>query len=370
MKHYLITGLLILVAGLFTSLKAQSQIRNFPDSIRIEFPDHRAIVTFEMKYFMRDQDVIKKFPETFKTLLVQIRKGLPEPVADLPPQRVAVRFYQTRDRLILNSPGGHTYQPAEEKCDITIEEIKPAKTTLTVKANTVTELLPPGWEVFIAAKEYKITLYGENFQSLESLTAERFDDAVKTITDDPSMKKLGRSNIISRIIVKDHAVANNTLGFIFPGDYIGFHPGAGVGVLYGQVYPEVSLKTALYFSDRFGTMRKRLELTYDMRFNAYFYGAQIFTSTSSFLSLSYARNFRKGNERARWTAVGVSYLLNPPSELLVNISDPKDHYGLGGTVKLFVETDIGNSKLNLVPELYLTDNYSKFQFGMKLAYRF
>jgi hypothetical protein len=367
MKHSLITALLILMAGLSTTLKAQSRIRSFPDSIRIEFPDHHAIVTFEMKYFVRDQDVVKKFPETFKTLLAQIRKGLPEPVADLPPQRIDVRFYKSKDFLIVNSPGGHTFHPAEEKFSIAMEEIKPAKTLLTVKENTVTELLPPGWEILIIAKDYKVTLYGESFQSFELLAAERFDAAVLKITDDPSLKKLGKNSIISRIIVKNHVVENSTIGFIFPGDFIGLQPAAGVGVFYGMVYPELSFKTALYFSDRFGSIRKRIELTYDLRFNVRDYNGTIHTGTNSFLSLSYSLNFQSGLERPRWTGIGIGYLLNPPKN---GTLDNIEQYYLGRTLKFFLEGDIGSSNLNLVPELYLTDDFKKFQLGMKLAYRF
>jgi hypothetical protein len=369
MKHSFITGLLILMMGLSTSLNAQ-RIRTFPDSIRIEFPDHRAIVTFEMKYFVRDQEVIKKFPETFKTLLAQIRKGLPEPVADLPPQRVNVRFYQNKDWLILDSPGGHAFQPAEEKCTITMEEIIPAKTLLTIKANTVTELLPPGWEILIITKDYKVTLYGETFQSLELLTAERFDAAVLRITDDPSMKKLGKNSIISRIIVKDHVIENSTIGFVFPGDFLGLQPAAGVGVFNGMVYPELAFKAALYFSDRFGSIRKRIELTYDLRFNVRDYNGTIHTGTNSFLSLSYSLNFQSGLERTRWSGIGIGYLLNPSENgVLDNIPNSEQHY-LGRTLKFFLESDIGSSKLNLVPEFYLTNNFKKFQFGVKLAYRF
>jgi hypothetical protein len=42
----------------------------------------------------------------------------------------------------------------------------------------------------------------------------------------------------------------------------------------------------------------------------------------------------------------------------------------GKTMKVFLESDIGSDKLNLIPELYLTDDFKKSVFGIKLNYKF
>lgn len=40
------------------------------------------------------------------------------------------------------------------------------------------------------------------------------------------------------------------------------------------------------------------------------------------------------------------------------------------TLKIFLESDIGSEKLNIVPELFLTDDLKKSVFGIKLNYKF
>ena len=79
---------------------------------------------------------------------------------------------------------------------------------------------------------------------------------------------------------------------------------------------------------------------------------------NSFLSVGYSKNF-SDTKTGRWTTIGAGLLVSKSG-----------NYFKGNTAKFFISTDIGNSKLNLVPEFYLTDNFSKFAFGLKLNYSF
>lgn len=58
--------------------------------------------------------------------------------------------------------------------------------------------------------------------------------------------------------------------------------------------------------------------------------------------------------------------------VVVGIGEPANRSDLfrGKTLKLFLETDIGSSKLIIVPELFLTDDYKEAIMGVKLGYRF
>src|SRR5688500_495283 len=71
---------------------AQVRVRDFPDSIRLELPDHNAIVTFEMKHLLLDKKTISQFPDSLSNLLTLIRKGLPEDVSNIGPQKIDIRY--------------------------------------------------------------------------------------------------------------------------------------------------------------------------------------------------------------------------------------------------------------------------------------
>lgn len=65
------------------------------------------------------------------------------------------------------------------------------------------------------------------------------------------------------------------------------------------------------------------------------------------------------SDRPRWTGIGIGFLVHNRSDLFT-----------GKTLKLFIESDIGSPKLNVIPELYLTDDYKQAIFGLKLNYKF
>jgi hypothetical protein len=76
---------------------------------------------------------------------------------------------------------------------------------------------------------------------------------------------------------------------------------------------------------------------------------------NSFLSVSFAKNFSKGYGRPSWTGIGAGLLVRTSGD-----------YFKGNTLKLFMFNNIGSSRLQIVPEFYLTDDFKKFSFGMKL----
>ena len=139
---------------------------------------------------------------------------------------------------------------------------------------------------------------------------------------------------------------------------LGLHAGAGVGLLQEKWYPEFNFSTALYFSNRFKPYHHRFMFNYDLKlFSGARENGDHYLAPATFLSFSYGINFAKDNPR--WTALGVGYLVHNKTDLFQ-----------GKTLRIFLETDIGSQKLNIVPELFLTDDFKKPMFGLKLNYRF
>jgi hypothetical protein len=349
-------NLLILFAFLVSTgaLAQQHPYKPYPDSIRIEFADQKAIAVFELQNFRRDKNVIKDFPLTLAGLLEHIRKSIPEQELNDPHTITVVYHHDGKnDRAVDNSSA-----PREVMEEIIIQKTEAPVTEVTIKNNAIVQLLTPGTVVTIKSKLFLITLYAQDFVSLNALTSENLEPVISTIEANDEFKYQGRKGLCVRMVYQNHAIAFNKIEHQFAGDLLGFHPGAGVGIFRDNIYPEFNASIAVYLANRFNKISQRIELTYELKF---FTGKTIEggfqTQTNSFLNLSYARNFAR--ERPRWTAIGVGYLLHANGTLYT-----------GKTMKFFLASDIGNSKLNLVPEFYLTDDFKKFAFGLKLNYKF
>jgi hypothetical protein len=335
---------------------AQAQEYPYPDSIRVEFADHKAIVTFEMRHFKRDKEYVRNFPALLKDLVSPIKKSIPEQHLSTP-HKIEVVFAQDDKKTWIVNPN-LPFKPDQSTQRITITKQEPATTQLTVKDHTIVELLTPGLNITIQTNQFRVTIYSPDMTALESLTGESFDPVIAAVENDPGVVQLGRKGIISRLVYQNHAIAFSKMDFRFSGDMLGLHAGAGVGVFQDNVYPELNFSTALYFNNRFGVVRQRIMLEYELKF---FSGkdteGNYQTLTNSFLSLSYSRNFKPG--RPRFFGAGVGYLLNSKGSI----------YN-GKTMKFFLESDIGHPKINLVPEFYLTNDFKEFAFGLKLGYKF
>jgi hypothetical protein len=60
-----------------------------------------------------------------------------------------------------------------------------------------------------------------------------------------------------------------------------------------------------------------------------------------------------------WGGIGAAILVHET-----------ENFFQGKTAKLFILSDLGSTRLNIVPEFYLTNDFKKFQFGLKLNYAF
>jgi hypothetical protein len=347
---------IIVVFLLCWSTGVPAQTHPYPDSIRVEFADHKSIVTFEMRDFLRDKDYVRRFPDLLKDLLEPIKKSLP--AEDLSATfKIEIMYLQDeRERWIPNP--NIPFNPEVARQEIRIEKKTSEVTRLTVRDHAIVELLTPGLDIIIQTNQFRVSVYTPDISSLATLTDESFDPVIAAVEADPGIKHLGRNGIKARLVYQNHAVAFAKTDYRPVLDMLGIHAGAGVGIFHDMVYPELLISTALYFNNRFGVTRQRVELEYELKF---FTGKNAEgtyrTLTNSFLSLSYSRNFKPG--RPRFFGVGAGYLLNSAGSI----------YN-GKTMKFFIESDIGHPKINLVPEFYLTNDFKKFAFGLKLNYKF
>jgi hypothetical protein len=323
------------------SLGLKAQPKPLPDSIRVEFPEYQSMITFELRHYDKNKSLIKNFPAQLNDLLKHVSSSLTEAERDKP--RHIAFVYATDDDGV-------------ERHTLTIRDAAP-ETKATINQNAIIELLPPGWEITIKMKEAEIHVYAPSMTRLTELTQLNLDPIIQQLDGDPETDRQKRMGIISRIIFREGDVTAKT-SHRYPNDMLGLHAGAGVGIVRDQLYPEFNFATSFYLANRYKENHQRISAHYELKlFTGRSLEGEYRSWPSSFVSVSYAMNFRK--DRPMWTGLGAGFMVNNKSDLFT-----------GKTLKLFLESDIGSSKLNIIPELYLTNNYKQALFGLKLNYKF
>lgn len=336
----LITGVTLLLCLFAGSLIAQP--KPLPDSIRLEFPDHESLITFELRQYEKDKALLRNFPAQLSQMLDHIQSSLTASDKSKPHQVNVV--FDDHD--------------TEGKYTISLSESEKASTKITVSGSSIVELLPPGWAITVTMKDASIRVYAPDIEQLSALSKVDLEPVVVHLDSDPDLQRQKRFGLITRLIVEQGNVRTAKTGHRLPGDMIALQAGAGVGLLRERFYPELNFTAALYLANRYKENHQRLSAHYELKlFTGRSAEGNYLSRPASFLSFSYALNFRPG--RPQWTGVGAGWLVHNRSDMFS-----------GNTLKLFLESDIGSAKLNLVPELYLTDDYKKAIFGLKLNYKF
>lgn len=320
-----------------------AQPKQYPDSIRVELPHQESFIIFELHRYTDDKKIITDLPARLSRLLDHIEKSIPS-AQQQKPQTVEVTYESAKDR--------------ENEFSIRIISTEQTETRITVASDAIVQLIPPGWDLTITDKQTTIHIYAPDIERLRQLSVLNLGPVVSHLDTDPDTFHHKRMGTISRVILSDGKITPATTSHRLPGDMLGLHAGAGVGLLQEKWYPEFNFSTALYFSSRSNPYRHRFMFNYDLKlFSQTNENGGHSLAPATFLSFSYGLNFAKDNPR--WTALGVGYLAHNKSDLFQ-----------GKTLRIFLETDIGSQKLNIVPELFLTDDFKKSMFGVKLNYRF
>lgn len=327
------------------SISLWAQPKSLPDSIRVEMPKHHAIVTFELRQYVENKNVIQAFPNQLGNLLNHLNKSL-----------TASNKQQThRIEVIFQEEEGKS---ESDKFIINIHEMHETETKVTVNGNEILELLPPGWELSIKMKIAEITVYAPDMEQLAALAQLNLEPVIAYLDTNPEVQRQKRFGIISRVIFNEGKVQTAQTSHRESADMLGLHAGAGVGLVRDRFYPEFNFTTSFYLANRHKENHQRISAHYELKlFTGRSPEGEYRSQPASFLSVSYALNFRA--DRPRWTGLGVGFLVNNRSDLFT-----------GKTMKLFLESDIGSPKLNIIPELYLTNDFKQALFGLKLNYKF
>lgn len=337
-------SILFLAAVLLIPRIIFAQAKQFPDSIRIELPQQGAIVIFELRSYSKDKEAIRTFPSKLSEISRHIEGSTPES--------------QRAEAHTVNVVSDKT-DDSQQTSRITITRKEETVTRLRVQETTVLELLPPGWEVTIHASRSVAHVYAPDFAALEAIGKINFEPVLAYLETQDEFRSEKRMGVYARVVMQDEKITPaGEPRRRLPADMLGLHAGAGVGIAGDRIFPEFNFLTALYLANRFQNNRQRIAVGYELKLFAGRNEDNSFRSMpSSFVTLSYAINFKAG--RPRWTGLGAGLLVHNKSDLFT-----------GKTLKLFLESDIGSDKLNIVPELYLTDGYKKSVFGLKLNYKF
>lgn len=319
------------------------QARQYPDSIRVELSSLGAVVDFEMRVYSKDKEMIRLFPARLRQIVDHIKNSIPEP--------------QWRDEHTVMVTPDKTDDEAESS-NITITRMTEDVTRLRVKNDDVLELLPPGWQVTIRTKRTATHVYAPDLAAIEAITKMTFEPVLTHLATEEKFVHPQRMGVFTRLVMRDGQVVPGGTGHRLPADMLGLHAGAGVGIAGDQFYPEFNGIVALYFANRFHNNRQRIAVGYELKLFSGRSEENTFRSRpASFATLSYGINF--SGTRPRWTALGVGYMIHNRSDMFSE-----------NTMKIFLESDIGSEKLNIVPELFLTDDFKKSVFGIKLHYKF
>ena len=318
----------------------RNAVNYFPDSIRVEFPEQESLVVFELKRFENHSSFIESFPTTLNELSTYLDKSLPN--------------HQKGEATVIRV----FYKPNNEK-EIIIEE-KKSQTTVLVKDQQIIQLLPPGIEIFMQTENAKVYLYIPEWSALRELANKNFTQIVSRVREESKNYYIGRKSFKARFIIQNNAVSYANVLHTEPHDFLYLTASAGVGVFRDKLYPELSPSIGLSFGDRFNRTNHKVELSYSSMFLLEKKPEGGYTnSISSFLGISYRKNFGTSGDRPVWTGIGAALLVHET-----------ENFFKGKTAKFYFLSDLGNKRLNIVPEFYLTEDFKKFQFGMKLTYAF
>lgn len=333
---------------------AQPKFKLYPDSIRVEMPEQNGLVVFEIREFPKNQDVIRNFGKTLKEILETVRKST-SPDQAKEPLHIEVRTGPEGQKEV-----GLGVKPFGEKRELTIRPSSPLQTTVTMtKERGIVEMLPPGWEVLMMAKDHKVKVYAADFSSLEKIADQDFGLVADAIAKDAGIVHMGRKSIESRMILRNSQVDEKTVSYVHPGDNIFLAFQAGIGLYQNIIYPELSFKMGLTFKDRMRRPNFRTTLIATRLYFAEQTSEGFQSYSNSFLSGSFEVNFDRKSGKTSWSGLGIGFLVNRSG-----------NYFLGNTAKIFVTHTIPGSRFSMVPEFYLTDDFKKFTFGMTLKYSF
>ncbi len=344
---------------LYAGVSSAQRVNYYPDSIRVELPEHHAILVMEMRNYPKNPASLKNIPTLLKETWDAAVQGLTATAPDAPPQRIEARVIPDGEKEIIAWSDDKSFRPVGWKTIIRIVPAQEQATDLTAVGNKVVELLPTGWEIKISTKDVRIWVYADTYAHLESAIHQNLNPVMEKISSEPNFQRLGKSSIQAFLQLKNDQISQSLMKRKYPGDNLFITGTAGVGLFRDKLYPQLTLSLGITFRDHFGRKNIRTSFLWDNLFFAEKGTDGYLNNVNSFLSLSFEKNFNTKTKSPQWFGIGAGLLTRRNGD-----------YFKGNTAKIFIIHEMENRRISLQPEFYLTDDFKKFAFGMTMKYTF
>lgn len=310
--------------------------REYPDSIRIEFPTEGAFVVINEKNIQKNDSIFARFPQFLNNILTDIEKGIADTET---PHHIKVSYLPNGDRKML------------------VTEKKANTTEILSRDNQVIQLLPSGWEMEISLNRSNIYIYAPSFDKLKALAKQNFS-VIQENMDKELATDLHRNSLTSRLVVKDNALLSHKHERTGVQDILAFNIGAGFGFTGDKFHPFTKGAIAISLRDRSNIYRHMIELSATTSFYTFKTSeGNLKSKASNFIDLSYNINTARGNKKASWFGLGAGIL-----------STKKQNFFTGKTARFFITKTIGNFEFS--QQLYLSNGYKDRLVGMGISYTF
>lgn len=310
----------------------RDQVREFPDSIRWEFPDLHAIVVWNIRDVDRDTINFSRF----QTIIGSWAEIMEAAVADTSVPHVNNITY--------------TYI-GEAKMDIKPNTAGTKVSTLSLKTM---ELLPTGWEIKAVGPHERIYIYAQSLAELKMLAKQDYSYALQKIKSGDGSNLRA---VTAKLVMQDGEVKRQEIYRSTAMDYLSLMPSAGFGYANGNFYPELGARMTLNFSNYMNVFKHRIDVSNTFMFFAGKNADGSFkTNINSFINLSYNYNLADSNDDPSWIGFGAGYSLKESGGIFQK-----------NTVKLFVNKSFGSFTVS--PELYIGHG-KNVGAGFKVAFSF
>ena len=140
-------------------------------------------------------------------------------------------------------------------------------------------------------------------------------------------------------------------------DQIELRGGAGISFFKGKFMPNFEGQLGLLFNQK-GILKNHYFVHYEIMYDFVSENNKMIPQSNHFIDLGYSRNFTKNPDKANWYGVSVGYLISKKSDIF------DDH-----TWRLSVHRKLSKN-IELVPQIYFPNNFSKVFPGLKVNVSF
>lgn len=218
-------------------------------------------------------------------------------------------------------------------------------------------------ELKLVTKEgAKINCYFRNIDEMMLFLKNQWNTDIESIASDINKKPSGYKNKAVSLLYrnKDGQVQNVPVKWaskVKNLDQLQLTGSAGMNMFKSKFLPSFKFHLGLVFSQK-GIYKNHYFAEYEIMYDFASENNQLNAKTGHFIDLGYMRNFSKSPEKADWYGISAGYLIHRKSDIF------DDH-----TWRISVYRNISKN-IQLVPQIYFPDNFSKIFPGLNLNINF